>query len=265
MTKSTQRALRASKPKSATRQRRNETRTSEALKAGKGETGIPVTNTYEPTDVTPEDLFKAWPRKERATLIELLIDSLDAEAGDADLEETGDDEPSLGFLDCWTGSGRSGQAGGCTGDRENDDELDEPSLAAAENHVSTPETYGWAPSGVTYSSSGNQSRWAQGAINDAEGDEHDGREPDGDEGGEAEKEDDEPSLGWTDREVAFGEYPDVNGCCDLEQECEDEGAQCDDEGDQSDTGVADTDGLLEQCAGHHHCGYGTSGFSKAAI
>ena len=146
MTKSTQRALRASKPKTAIRQRKNETRISEPLKA--------TERPFEQTDVSPEDLFKAWSRRDRATLIELLIDSLDAEAGDADLEETGDDEPSLGFLDCWTGSGRSGQAGGCTGDREMEDEHDEPSLAAPENHAHVPYTFGvesWAPPGVTVS------------------------------------------------------------------------------------------------------------------
>lgn len=31
-----------------------------------------------------------------------------------------DDEPALGFLECFTGSGRSGQAGDCTADREDD-------------------------------------------------------------------------------------------------------------------------------------------------
>jgi hypothetical protein len=58
----------------------------------------------------------------------------------------------------------------------------------------------------------NQTKWASGNQDDREGDpgcddredvcedegaEHDGREPDNDDGGEAEKEDNEPSLGWT--------------------------------------------------------------------
>lgn len=243
--------------KSPTRVRTKSVRSQDIKPAGSNDSP----RQFEPTDVPPEDLFKAWSRKERATLIELLIDSLDAEAGDADLEETGDDEPSLGFLDCWTGSGRSGQAGGCTGDREMEDEHDEPSLAAAENHVSTPETYGWAPPGVTYHRSGDQSRWAQGAINDAEGDEHDGREPDDDEGGEAEKEDNEPSLGWTDREVAFGSYVEVNGCNDLEEDAGDMR-----EIDPAECGVADSDGLLEQCGHLYPNGAGTvAAYARAVI
>ncbi len=36
--------------------------------------------------------------------------------------------------------------------------------------------------------------------------------------------------------------------------------QCDDEGDQSDTGIGDTDGLMEQVSGY--AGYGTCGFAK---
>jgi hypothetical protein len=42
----------------------------------------------------------------------------------------------------------------------------------------------------------NQEQWARGGTKDLE-DEHDGREPDDDEGGDGAKEDCEPSLGWT--------------------------------------------------------------------
>ncbi|MGB3271823.1 MAG: hypothetical protein WBA66_02845 [Xanthobacteraceae bacterium] len=156
----------------ATRQRKNKTRISEPLQVNKAETGIPVT-----------DFFKTWPRKDREALIEVLIDTLDADAGDPDDEPSlgfvenhptppfdsdhwwpfktsdgrqdidqgkgddredehdgreppeddepsigydegelneGDDEPDLGFLECFTGSGRSGNAGGCAADREED-------------------------------------------------------------------------------------------------------------------------------------------------
>jgi hypothetical protein len=42
----------------------------------------------------------------------------------------------------------------------------------------------------------NQEQWARGGTKDLE-DEHDGAEPDDNEGGDGAKEDDEPSLGWT--------------------------------------------------------------------
>lgn len=136
MTKSTQRAHHASKPKSATRQRKNEARTSEPLKASKAEEGIPVTD-HEPIDVTPEQFFKAWSRKDRAALIEVLIDSLDAEAGDPDIEDAGDAEPSL---------------------------------ASLENHPSIPETRRKV---AHRDYSGDQSNWAGGASNDCEVDDGD--------------------------------------------------------------------------------------------
>jgi hypothetical protein len=52
---------------------------------------------------------------------------------------------------------------------------------------------------------------------------------------------------------------------DGEHQCEDEGAQCDDEGDTSDSGVGDTDGLMEQIGsfnGQHIAGFGSSGFAR---
>jgi hypothetical protein len=213
MTKSTQRARYASKPKSAVRQR-----------------------LYVKTDITPEQLFQAWSRKEREALIDLLIDSLDEIDGDFDLEDGADDEPnadnepSLGFPEssAWWRFNRflghfhesecldqERSAGGHEdreldeGEREDDDSDleddrdDEPVLAAPENHVSTPWDGGWWGSGQRRDESGDQSDWAQGAWNDCEGDdcaddredvcedegaEHDGREPDVDL---------EYSLGWT--------------------------------------------------------------------
>ncbi|MDR6303962.1 hypothetical protein GGQ85_001661 [Nitrobacter vulgaris] len=87
MTKSTQRARHASESKSAIRQRTKNPRTSESAKAKDG--------LFVKTDVTPEEFFQAWSRKKREALIELLIDTLDAEASDPDLEDGGDTEPNL--------------------------------------------------------------------------------------------------------------------------------------------------------------------------
>ncbi|MDB5606717.1 MAG: hypothetical protein JWP25_3617 [Bradyrhizobium sp.] len=65
----------------------------------------------------------------------------------------------------------------------------------------------------------------------------------------------EPSLGWTPQETATGHHANA---ADLEE-------QCDDEGDQSDTGIGDTDGMLEQLSGVQNVGgYGASGFAKFA-
>jgi hypothetical protein len=117
MTKSTQRARGASKPKSAIRQRAKKNLASESLKASKGR--------YRKTDIEPEDFFKAWSREELGALIELLIESLDAESGDPDLEETGDAEPSLGFQAGDIHVGRGCEHGCPSDDREIEDEHDE--------------------------------------------------------------------------------------------------------------------------------------------
>jgi len=211
-------------------------------------------------DITPDEFFKAWSRKDREALIEVLIDTLDAEAGDADLE------PSLGFLEpeitrngghskwpYYSDDARQDVSQGSTCDGESDDGDDEPSLGSVEDH---PNPY---RDGTDYPGYGrDQRRWAAGNADDREGDEHDGREPDHDEGGESEKEDDEPSLGWTDREVAFGSYPDVNGCCDLEEDAGDMR-----ESDPAEHGIADRDGILEQFG--HDPRYGTFYPGAAAI
>lgn len=108
MTKSTQRARDASKAKPATRQQKNVKRTSEAPRADSGP--------FVKMDISPEDFFRAWSRERREALIDLLIDSLDTidpdpdlepdlgsgddrEGDDADLEDTADMEPSLGWTD----------------------------------------------------------------------------------------------------------------------------------------------------------------------
>lgn len=83
MTKSPQRARDASKPKSDTIQRKNVKRTSEAPRADSGP--------FVKMDISPEDFFKAWSRKRREALIEILIASLDT------LDPDPDAEPDLGW------------------------------------------------------------------------------------------------------------------------------------------------------------------------
>jgi hypothetical protein len=257
-------------------QPQNETRTGEALNTGKRAS----VDTNQPADVAAEELSKAWSRKERAALIELLIDSLDEEADDADLEPSlgflepdltssdngytddarqdipqgstsdgedgGDDEPSLGFQagDLFVGRGCQHVHPG--DDREVENEHDEPSGDENEPSLgSLSSCYG----------GGDQTSWGHGGANDFE-EEHDGREPDDDQGGEGWLEDCEPSLGWTDTEAARGRYTNWGErSFDLEEQCEDEG-------DRSDTGIGDADGLLEQVAGIPGC---YTGFGRGAL
>ena len=89
MTKSTQRARDASKAKSATAQRKNRKRTSKSSRADSGH--------FVKTDIAPED-FKAWSRKRREALIEVLIASLDATDPDPDLEPALGWQGATGFL-----------------------------------------------------------------------------------------------------------------------------------------------------------------------
>ncbi|MCO5129336.1 MAG: hypothetical protein M9932_02070 [Xanthobacteraceae bacterium] len=169
MTKSPQRARDASKAKSATRQRKNIKRTSGPPKA--------VGRAYKTIGVTAEEFFKAWSRKDRAALIEVLIESLDAEAGDPDLEDGNDDKPNLaGYEHCLT----------CADDAEADYCDDEPSVGFCERELDE--------------------------TDDPRGE---GVDEDGDD-----NQDDEPSLGWTAEEAARGRtYSGAMGrCFDLEGE-----------------------------------------------
>ncbi|WP_182915373.1 hypothetical protein [Rhodopseudomonas palustris] len=75
---------------------------------------------YHPTDVSPEQLFAAWSRRDREALIDVLIESLDAADADPDLEPAGDDEPTLGSI-----AEHTNWAGGSTDDREGDDGCDD--------------------------------------------------------------------------------------------------------------------------------------------
>jgi len=126
-------------------------------------------------------------RKRIESRIEELIAVLDAQdAPTEDMEEGGDDEPdndregSLGWTEdynqdraikaCLNDAGVI-----CGPDREADESDSEPSLGSC---------------GGTYDAEYfDQRGWAGGSTNDAEGDEHDGREPD---------EDGEYEMGWPD-------------------------------------------------------------------
>ena len=135
------------------------------------------TGLYYPTDVEPETLFQAIGRlrKQARDEIERLLTFLDA-IEDPELE---DDDAEDG-LDAEDGADN------------------EPSLAALENH----------PSMMSWAGVGGQEHWAAGGFNDAEGDEHDGRELDSEDEGAGAEAELEPSLGWTEDEAATGR---ING------------------------------------------------------
>ena len=137
--------------------------------------------------------------------LDVVIATLDAVDGDADLEEGGDDEPSLGWID-----GRP-QFCGDNGDLELDNADDEPSLASPERHPTSPYpgSYGRY---VARGPQDNQKRWADGGKNDHEADITDELH-DGD-GEDLEAEPDEPILGATEEvdQTAWAE----SGTCDRE-------------------------------------------------
>jgi hypothetical protein len=137
---------------------------------------------YVPTDISPEDLFQAIGklRKEAQDEIDRLLSFLDEIDGNIDDEAAGD-EGDASYPD-----GRSHLL-------NHPGEDDEPSLGS----VTGPEVY----SGKRKAA--GQESWSQGISDDREGDEcADDREGDelqhgGDEHDGAEREEDEPSLGWT--------------------------------------------------------------------
>jgi hypothetical protein len=126
---------------------------------------------YVPTDITPEELFQAIGRlrKDARDEIDRLIQFLDKtdDYVSRELEDAVDDGPI------------------------DDNELEGPENG--EDEESDPPE----PSlGSLSSSGGDQTHWGKFGRDDFE-DEHDGAEPDDDEGGDGALEDDEPSLGWT--------------------------------------------------------------------
>jgi hypothetical protein len=198
--------------------------------------GEPLNASILPSDITAQDLpvVIGRLRKEARDEIHRLIGFLDTtdDYVSRELEDQVDDGPcdtdelEMGWTGVTAGSANmpneswidEGEADGGGGDAN-----DEPSLAGT---VAT-----------------DQSHWNSGNDDDREGDGcADDRESDElQHGGEAVREDDEPSLGWTPTEAARGRaYAGAFGqSVDLEDQCEDEG-------DRSDSGIADADGLQEQ-------------------
>ena len=135
---------------------------------------------YIPTDVTAEELFRAIGRlrKEARGEIHRLIQFLDDSDNHMELDEAVDDvpcddrelEPSL----CGVTAGAAnmpmdGFDEDCEGDGDGGDANDEPSLGSLSSSYD----------------GGDQSRWGFRGEGDIDGeDEHDGREPDDNEGGD---------------------------------------------------------------------------------
>jgi hypothetical protein len=165
-------------------------------------TGEPVEASILPGDITEQDLPIAIGRlrKEARNEINRLIDFLDTTddyisrelEDESNDEPDGDDEPSLGSADAMTDQSKSwvGPTDQWAVDNEKDDSDDEASLGFLERHASV------YCDGRNVS--GSQESICDGRGGDVE-DEHDGAEPDDNEGGEGEKEDYEPSLGWPER------------------------------------------------------------------
>lgn len=161
------------------KQRKSETRIGEPLNTPDGP--------FVKTDITPEDFFKAWSRKDKEALVEVLISSLDQADGDSDLE------PLLGAPEVREYHERRGHvwARGATDDREGDpgcDDREDVCEDEGSEHDGSEPSLGWtdgeaAAGGRVYAGS-------FGSGHDLE-DEHDGSEPDVD---------DEPSIGGDDRE-----------------------------------------------------------------
>jgi hypothetical protein len=125
-------------------------------------------------------------REKASAEIERLIAFMDATDGytTTEQEEDHDAEPSLGFHK--HGGGQE-VGGSWHDDREAEDEHDEPSLGACEQHPSGYLTWGGDPT---------QERWSQGNSDERERDDAD--DPKGEsvnEDGDGNP-DDEPSLGW---------------------------------------------------------------------
>src|SRR5665647_1367836 len=137
---------------------------------------------YVPTDVTPEELFQAIGRlrKDARDEIDRLIQFLDKtdDYVSRELEDQVDDSPC-----------DDNELDGPENGEDEESDPAEPSLGAPERSASC-----YGPDG--HNPTGSQTNWADGRRDDLE-DQHDGAEPDDNEGGDGAKEDDEPSLGWT--------------------------------------------------------------------
>jgi hypothetical protein len=89
-------------------------------------TGPAANSIYLPTDISPEQLFLAIGklRKDARDEIDRLLRFLD-ETDDHMEREPDDDEPSLGFLECFPGQGKGSGYGDLGDDREAENEHDE--------------------------------------------------------------------------------------------------------------------------------------------
>jgi hypothetical protein len=133
---------------------------------------------YYPTPVTPEEAFQAIGRlrKEARDEIERLIRFLDDTDDHMEREPDGDEEDA---------SYAEGHSQLCAHNEDGAD--DEPSLRSSGHGAAGPISYS-----VPAISDGCE------MVYDCEGDEHDGREPDGgDDEPSASFDTGEPSLGWT--------------------------------------------------------------------
>lgn len=136
-------------------------------------------STYQSTDVTPEQFFEAWSRKDREALIDLLIDSLDETDGDADREDGGDDEPSLAACenhpDYYARGSQLHWTQGNSDEREGDDGDDREDVCedeGAEHDGCEPDedgepSLGWTVDGVLGNSDGMDREAAGSSVTEA--------------------------------------------------------------------------------------------------
>lgn len=216
MTKSPQRACHAPQAKTALqRQRKNEARVSEPPKA-------PDNSTLVKTDITPEDFFRPWSRKNKEALVEVLISLLDHADTDPDLE------PLLGAPEVREYHQRRGYvwARGATDDREGDpgcdDREDVCEDEGSEHDGAEPDIDGEPNLGAFDRITNQEKSWLDVTAWQAEELDECDLEDNGD---------DEPSIGGDDRE--------------------------DDPAERN--GIGDIEGLLEQIG--TGAGYGAIGFT----
>ena len=152
----------------------------------------PVEGLYYPTPVTPEEAYVAIGKLRKAARaeIERLIDWLDSTDNHMEREQDGD-EADASYPESGSRMCTPGEDDEATGDE------DEPSLGSVEDHPN-----GYLDGSDVSGRGRSQERWGAGSMEDCEGDEHDGAEP--------EDEDDEHDGREPDREdtPAFPELVD---------------------------------------------------------
>lgn len=188
------------------------------------EAATDVSVPVKPVPVTPEEFFRAWSRKDKEALVEVLIASLDQADADPDLE------PLLGAPEVRDGHERRAYvwARGATDDREGDagcdDREDVCEDEGAEHDGSEPDVDGEPILGAFDRVVNQEESWLD--VTAGQADELD--DCDLEDTG-----DDEPSIGGDDREDDFAER----------------------------SGIGDVEGLLEQT--EFGRGFGATGFAVA--